>query len=209
VRQPLNNASAALQSAATLLAAKGDEAASARLGRAQGVLGEVLAGVDNTLAAASLLARSGTPALADADIDTLLALVIGDLAPAARDRVRVERLTPTRTALLDLGLVRLALRNLLVNAIAWSPHDAPVLVRVRDSDEPLALLIDVADQGPGIAPGVLTRLFERGARAGPRGGHGLGLFIARRAMALQGGRALVLSSGPGGTVMRLELVQSG
>lgn len=209
VRQPLNNASAALQSAAVLLAHKGDADTSARLARAQAVLGEVLAGVDNTLAAATLLARAGPPALADADIDTLLAVVIGDLPPAARPRVHIERLTPTRTAVLDLGLVRLALRNLLANALAWSPADAPVTVRLSDSDEPLALLIDVVDRGPGIAPEVLPRVFDRGVRAGARGGHGLGLFIARRAMELQGGQASVLATGPAGTTMRLALAQSG
>lgn len=208
VRQPLNNASAALQSAAALLAEKGEAEASVRLERAQAVLGEVLAGVDNTLAAASLLA-AGEAAMADADIDTLLAVALGDLPAAQRARVQVQRLTATRTAVLDMGLTRLALRNLLGNALAWSPPGAPVCVRLSDSDDPLALLVDVVDQGPGIAPDLLPRVFERGVRGGPRGGHGLGLFIVQRALALQGGRARVLETGPGGTVMRLELRQAG
>lgn len=208
VRQPLNNASAALQSAAALLAEKGDAEASARLARAQSVLGGVLSGVDNTLAAGPLLA-AGEAAMGDADIDTLLAVAVADLPPAQRARVQVERLTATRTALLDMGLTRLALRNLLANALAWSPPEAPVLVRVSDSDEPLALLVDVVDRGPGIAPELLPHVFERGVRGGPRRGHGLGLFIVQRALALQGGRARVLHSGPDGTAMRLELLQDG
>lgn len=208
VRQPLNNASAALQSAAALLAEKGDAEASARLGRAQSVLGEVLAGVDNTLAAGSLLA-AGQAAIADADVDTLLAVAVADLPAAQRRRVLVERQTTTRTAVLDMGLTRLALRNLLANALGWSGPDRNVLLRVSDSDEPLALLIDVVDQGPGIAPELLPRVFERGVRGGARGGHGLGLFIVQRAMALQGGQARVLSTGPEGTAMRLELLQAG
>lgn len=208
VRQPLNNASAALQSAAALLAEKGDAEASDRLGRAQSVLGEVLAGVDNTLAAGALLA-AGQAAIGDADIDTLLAVAVGDLPAAQRRRVLVERLTTTRTAVLDMGLTRLALRNLLANALGWSGPERNVTLRVSDSDDPLALLIDVVDEGPGIAPELLPRVFERGVRGGARGGHGLGLFIVQRAMALQGGRARVLSTGPAGTAMRLELLQAG
>ncbi len=212
VRQPLNNASAALQSAAALLASRGEAGASERLRRAQDVLGAVLSGVDNTLAAASLLSGSAPPALADMDIDTVLALTIADLRPDDRPRVKVERHTTTRAAAMDVGLLRLALRNLLANALTHSPPGAPVTVRVADSDEPLALLLDVADQGPGIAPELLPRLFQRGARdprLAPESSHGLGLYIVRRALELQGGRARVLETGPGGTTMRLELVQAG
>lgn len=212
VRQPLNNASAALQSAAALLAERGEAGASERLRRAQDVLGTVLSGVDNTLAAASLLSGSAPPALADMDIDTLLALTIADLRPDDRPRVRVQRHTTTRTAAMDVGLLRLALRNLLANALAHSPAGSPVTVHVADSDEPLALLLDVADHGSGIAPELLPRLFQRGARdprLPPDMSHGLGLYIARRALEVQGGRVRVLETGPKGTTMRLELVQAG
>ncbi|MFO1271434.1 MAG: PAS domain-containing protein [Rubrivivax sp.] len=212
VRQPLNNASAALQSAAALLAARGEAEASERLRRAQDVLGQVLAGVDNTLAAASLFSGSVPPALADMDIDTLLALAVADMRPDERPRVLVQRLTTTRTAAMDVGLVRLALRNLLANALAYSPPGSTVTVRVADSDEPLALLLDVVDQGPGIAPALLPQLFERGARdprQPPDTSHGLGLYIARRALELQGGRVSVVETGPKGTTMRLALAQAG
>lgn len=210
VRQPLNNASAALQSAAALAQEKGDDAASRRLRRAQDVVGEVLAGVDNTLAVAAMLASPAQPAVADVDIDMLLAVAIADMPAAQRGRVHVERLAATRTATMDLALMRLALRNLLANALAHSAADRPVIVRVSDSDEPLALLIDVIDQGPGIDPAVLPRLFERGAhgpRPGGRASHGLGLYIVQRVMERHGGRARLLQTGPQGTTIRLELVQ--
>ena len=211
VRQPLNNASAALQSAATVMAQAGDSAASSRLHRAQAVMGQVLANIDNTLAVASLLGRADPIEREDADIDTLIAVALADLPQEQRPRFEVQRLTSTRTASMDMSLMRLALRNLLTNAIKYSPPGSPVLIRLSDSDEPLALVIEVRDQGPGISAELVPRLFERGARgrhgAGPSG-HGLGLYIVRRVMELHGGQAELALNGPQGVTMRLCLVQS-
>jgi signal transduction histidine kinase len=81
-------------------------------------------------------------------------------------------------------------------------------VRLLDAEPPEALRIDVVDRGGGIEPGVRERLFERGARtrrAGDRPSHGLGLYIARRAMELQGGAVSLVATGPQGTQMRLHL----
>ena len=85
-------------------------------------------------------------------------------------------------------------------------------LRVADSDQPLALVLDVIDQGPGIQPELLPRLFERGTRgrhASGRASHGLGLYIVRRVLELQGGRAELVATGEGGTTMRLWIAQGG
>lgn len=211
VRQPLNNASAALQSATSSLAGRGERLALERLTRAQAVLGQVLAGVDNTLAAASLLAGGGRIARLDTDIDTLIAVTIADLPREQRDRIVVRRHTATRTALMDMSLLRLALRNLLSNALKYAPGVSPVTLHVMDFDEPAALQLEVADAGPGIPRELLPRLFMRGARGhgGTEAAHGLGLYIVRRVMDLHGGSAELLRTGPLGTVMRLTLPQAG
>ncbi len=215
VRQPLNNASAALQSAAAALAderSRGD--AAERLQRAQGVMQAVMSGVDNTLAVATLLG-SAQPVLrqdTDVDIDTLLAVAVGDMPLAERDRVHIERVAETRTASMDMGLLRLALRNLLANALRYSPPGSKVTLRVADSDQPLALVLDVIDQGSGIQPELLPRLFERGTRGrhpSGRASHGLGLYIVRRVLELQGGRAELVATGEAGTTMRLWIAQGG
>ena len=210
VRQPLNNASAALQSAAASLAGQGEREAQMRLTRAQSVLSQVLAGVDNTLAAASLLAGGGRIAREDADIDTLIAVTIADLPREQRGRIVVHRHTATRTALMDMSLLRLALRNLLSNALKYAPGVSTVALHVMDFDEPPALQLEVADAGPGIPRELLPRLFTRGARGsgGTESTHGLGLYIVRRVMDMHGGRAELLRTGPLGTVMRLTLPQA-
>ena len=101
------------------------------------------------------------------------------------------------------------LRNLLSNALKYSPPGSPVTVRVADSEQPLGLVIDVIDRGTGIEPGLRSHLFERGARgrATPGAEHGLGLYIVRRVMELHGGQASLQASGPDGTVMRLLVAE--
>jgi signal transduction histidine kinase len=103
--------------------------------------------------------------------------------------------------------MRLALRNLLDNALAYGTPGSRVTLRVADSDEPLALLVEVADSGPGIPQELQSRLFERGVRGRlDRHGQGLGLYIVRRAMQRQGG-TVALRSGPEGTVFTLSVPQ--
>ncbi|WP_457420527.1 sensor histidine kinase [Roseateles sp. P5_E7] len=209
VRQPLNNASAALQSATASLAGRGEHQTQERLMRAQAVLGQVLAGVDNTLAAASLLAGGGRIARLDTDIDTLIAVTIADLPRDQRDRVVVNRHTATRTAMMDMSLMRLALRNLMSNALKYAPGVSPVTLHVMDFDEPAVLQFEVADAGPGIPRELLPRLFTRGARGGGvESAHGLGLYIVRRVMDVHGGSAELRRTGALGTVMRLTLPQA-
>lgn len=211
VRQPLNNASAALQAAHAVLASSGEPAAADSLTRAEAVLTDVQASIDNTLAVASLLAGGDRAHAEDTDIDALIGVATADMPPGAATRVRVERATPTRTASMDPNLMRLALRNLMSNALKFSPADRPVTIRIADSDEPLALIIDVEDAGPGIDADRLPRLFDRGDRKPPnRGGRrqGLGLYIVRRVMELHGGSVSLHRNGPRGATMRLTIVQS-
>jgi PAS domain S-box-containing protein len=212
VRQPLNNASAALQSAAEVLGESGATAASSRLSRAQNVMGAVLSSIDNTLAVASLLARSGPIHRVDTDVGVLLQLAIADLPAQERDRIAIERAPGTWTASMDLSLMRLAVRNVLSNALKYSPPRSIVTVRLSDSDEPLALLIDVADAGQGIPQDVVPRLFQRGPhrnreRAPTGHGLGLGLYIVRRVMELHGGGAELSRNAADGATIRLIVTQ--
>lgn len=206
VRQPLNNASAALQSAAAGLPREGG--AAQRIARAQSVIGQIVSSLDNTLAATTLLTSSQKLDARDADVGALIDLSLGDLDAKARSRVRVERISSTRTASMDIPLMRLALRNVLGNALAYSVPGSEVILRVIDSDEPLALVFQVSDLGPGIADDLVPRLFERGVR-GSHGlpGHGIGLHVVRRVMELHGGSVDVQPNRPRGAVFRLWLPQ--
>jgi signal transduction histidine kinase len=87
-------------------------------------------------------------------------------------------------------------KNLLTNAIRYSPEGGQVWIR-SDREGDLAALI-VADQGKGIHPEDQTRIFEKFERVDPAepGGSGLGLYIARRLARAMGGD-ITLDSAPG------------
>ena len=209
VRQPLNNASAAMQSAQAEMRGAGMGGASERVVQAQAVIGQVLTSIDNTLAVASLLARPDSIALDDTDIDTWIRIVIADLPESERNRIQVLRETTTRTVVMDMSLMRLALRNVLSNALKFSPNGSKVVVRVADSDEPLALIVDVTDTGPGFSSELRDKLFTRGARGDHKNaGHGLGLYTPRQVMHLHGSTVEVIGTAAEGTTLRLTIHQS-
>ena len=211
VRQPLNNASAALQEANAVLLSSVSPAIRAPLSRANVVLSEVLASIDNTLAVALLLVGDKQIRRVDFDIDALVGVAINDMAADQAPRIRIERKSDTRTASMEPNLLRLALRNLLSNALKFSPQDATVTVRISDSDQPLAVIFDVIDHGPGIDAELLPQLFDRGDRKGQHLGgrrQGLGLYIVRRVMRLHGGTATLVRNDASGATMRLTIVQS-
>ncbi|WP_239469945.1 GAF domain-containing sensor histidine kinase [Archangium violaceum] len=98
----------------------------------------------------------------------------------------------------DPERLRQALSNLVANALKHSPAGLPVVVEVEtrtrtDGDH---VVVSVVDQGPGVSPELLPRLFERFARGPKSSGLGLGLYLARR-IALAHGGTLEVHSSPG------------
>jgi signal transduction histidine kinase len=103
-------------------------------------------------------------------------------------------------ATVDADRVRDAIDNLVSNAIKYSPIGGEIDVNVgRDGD---SIMVQVKDQGAGLSPEDISRLFGRFQRlsAKPTAGEsstGLGLSIAKRIVDLHGGRITVESAGPG------------
>jgi two-component system, OmpR family, sensor histidine kinase SenX3 len=104
--------------------------------------------------------------------------------------------------------VATAVTNLVENAIAYSGEDTKVSLTVRQDDHWIE--IDVADQGIGIAPHDVDRIFERfyradQARSRSTGGTGLGLAIVKHIATNHGGRVDVSSTLGGGSTFTLRL----
>jgi two-component system sensor histidine kinase SenX3 len=97
-----------------------------------------------------------------------------------------------------------ALRNLLENAVVYSPERTKVVVSVKRPGDG-GVELSVADQGIGIPERDLERIFERFYRVDPArsratGGTGLGLAIVKHVMAAHDGRVTVRSvEGQGST----------
>ncbi|HXD27425.1 MAG TPA: ATP-binding protein [Arthrobacter sp.] len=99
----------------------------------------------------------------------------------------------------DRDLLMTAFRNLIDNAIRYSPEGTNVGVGVRSRDG--LVQVAVTDQGPGIAPEEQERIFERfyrvdAARTRQTGGTGLGLSIVKHVISNHGGE-ITLWSQPG------------
>jgi len=106
----------------------------------------------------------------------------------------------------DPVLLDNALRNVLDNAIKYSPEDTTVTLSVSARDG--AAQIAVTDEGPGLGGGpleALTERFQRGSNTEGIVGSGLGLTIARDVLQAHGGR-LELGSGTGGKGACVTLV---
>jgi len=104
--------------------------------------------------------------------------------------------------------VATAVTNLVENAIAYSGEDTKVSLTLRQDEDWVE--IDVADQGIGIAPHDVDRIFERfyradQARSRSTGGTGLGLAIVKHIATNHGGRVDVTSTLGDGSTFTLRL----
>jgi two-component system sensor histidine kinase KdpD len=118
--------------------------------------------------------------------------------------VRCDPATPPIA--FDRRLITLAIKQLLDNALKYSPPETPVTIRVQPTDGVVAL--DIIDRGAGIPASEQPRIFQRFYRSPgiheQIAGSGLGLSIAYRiAQAHNGG--LTVTSKPGETMFRLTL----
>lgn len=205
IRQPLHNASGALQAASRALKAPGAEGlgqATQRLQRADAVLSDVHSVLDNTLAATNLLARQGPLTLQDVEVDLVVDLALGDLPAPERARVQVQHQDGVQSAEFEPGLVRLALRNLLRNAFNHGGPDTSVTLRIEERDQPPALWLSVEDNGRGV-PRALLEAPAQGGGADGVSSRGLGLNIVRRVMTLHDGRLVLAPKLPHGLVASL------
>jgi signal transduction histidine kinase len=115
------------------------------------------------------------------DLGEVLELVVAERTPVARKReVRLEvgpKPSPCRIVGEEMRLFRI-LTNVLDNAVRYSPVGGAVQIRVRSEGEFVVVVIE--DDGPGVPPSVLPRLFDKFARANDAtGGTGFGLFFCR------------------------------
>jgi signal transduction histidine kinase len=205
------------------------------LGRAEilkemiGSSGAIDAGVQAQLAqvrsAANQLTQMVDDLVADAMADALditirrepvdISLLVEEAAeanrPLAEKKQQIVTVTapPNHAAMCDADRIREAIDNLVSNAIKYSPIGGSIGLVVTQAGG--GIMVQVRDQGPGLSPEDITRLFGRFQRlsAKPTAGEsstGLGLSIVKRIVDLHGGQITVESAGPGkGATFKMTL----
>ncbi|MGH9410496.1 MAG: ATP-binding protein [Vicinamibacterales bacterium] len=170
--------------------------------------------IRDLLRLARLDARQETLERGACSVEGLFNHIETDLATllAARRHTMERRIAPDAdTVYGDSGKLQDALRNLVENAINYSP-DGTVVTLASERRNGL-ICVRVLDQGPGIPPADLSRVFERFYRvdksrtreARDPGGTGLGLSIVRHLVELHGGRVTAENRPERGAVFTIEL----
>ena len=141
------------------------------------------------------------------DVKNLLVMV-ADTSPDGAERLHLSA-PAALTLVADRALLRVAVGNLVDNALKYAPSDSKVHVSARPQDESgvAGVEITVADEGQGIAPALRDQVFSRycrGENVGHVSGAGLGLYLVRRIAELHGGQVSLLPHSPG-AVFRLWL----
>lgn len=141
------------------------------------------------------------------EVGRLLQEMLEELGPrATRARLAVDPSLPPMVT--DGHRLTQIVRNLVENALKFSPDGAPV--RLTAVGEGQRLLIEVSDSGTGIPPEELPRIFDRfhqvgGSMRRRSDGFGLGLYIARRLVEALGGMIEVESELGKGTTFKVAL----
>lgn len=131
-------------------------------------------------------------------------------APAAEDGGVVLTVTGDATLRANESLLRMALVNLLANALRFTPPGGSVTVALAPAAGG-GTVVSVADTGCGIEPQHQPRIFDRFYRADAArspGGAGLGLALVRMIMTLHGGSVAAASEPGRGTTFELKFPES-
>lgn len=155
--------------------------------------------MQNIFCAAELEAGEARPSITRVDVGSVLRNVAAAFMDGASEKnqmLTVEVPAEGDLFTTDAGMLRLVMKNLLANAIEFSP--AGGRIEMREHRQPGLLVLEVADQGPGLNDTEQSLIFERFRQLGEgttrsHKGQGLGLAVVKALAELLGGEILVES----------------
>jgi two-component system sensor histidine kinase KdpD len=164
--------------------------------------------VGNLLDMSRIQAGAVAPVTRAVGLEEVVPAAVAGLGPRAQivDVAVPESLPPVEA---DPALLERVVANLVDNAVAHSPPDAPVRVEAGEVGD--RVLVRIVDRGPGIPASERERVFQPFQRTGDRrrsargAGVGLGLAVARGFTQAMGGDLVVDDTPGGGTTMVLDL----
>jgi len=155
--------------------------------------------------------RSGRESLnlEQVDVDSLFARLMTSMAPVLQQKDMSVRATPSgETLAADGNRILQVLVNLVQNAVKFSPPGS--VIELACETEATGHVISVTDQGRGVPPSEVTRIFEpfhrvNGGDSATVGGIGLGLAISAAIVRAHGGRIWAGAGPQGGTTFSFFL----
>lgn len=187
-------------------------AVDAFVGEARPVIAESIEGMKRIHAIARDLrafTRSDEDGAALASVNAAIESALLMLRSEIRRTARVERaLSASHRVAIGPGPLGQVFLNLILNATQAFEDELPDdnLIVVRSFDESDAVVVEIRDNGPGIPPAVLPRIFDPLFTTKPSGvGTGLGLTIARKIIRAAGGDLSVESAPSAGAAFRVRL----
>lgn len=191
LRAPLATISAAAQSLDMILSGSG-ETVDSRLARIHRSVTRMTELMEQLLNQDRLGEQAWTPRGEQADMAELASEAVAAMQPDTAHALRLRNGSERLPVYCDRALTGVVLRNLIHNAVKYSPASEPIQIETGLADEngePMAW-VAVTDRGPGIGQDEQARIFEpRFRRAAHREtqGMGIGLYLARRICQNQGG----------------------
>lgn len=148
--------------------------------------------------------------LCPTDLNELVGVVIDEFRSLCAEQaveILYEHQAEPLAAMADPTRMQQVIRNLLANAVKFSPHDGKVYVRLRRVGQ--AVLLSVRDEGPGIPPEELEAVFDKFVQSSKtkahKGGTGLGLAICREIVTGHHGRIWAENNPGTGCIFFVEL----
>jgi two-component system sensor histidine kinase KdpD len=163
--------------------------------------------VQNLLEMTRLEAGALVPRTAWHSVEEVVGAALGRFGKSLAERPVTTRI-PAELPLVPMDdvLIEQVLINLIDNAIKYTPPGTPIELSAEDTDG--AVMVEVADRGPGLPPGQERLIFEKFHRTDPAPaarGAGLGLAICRGIVRAHGGRIWAENRPGGGVAMRFAL----
>ena len=162
--------------------------------------------VGNVLEATRLESGALRPRMNECDVSELIYGVLEQMEKELSEHKVTVRIQPGLPVVqMDFVMMQQALANLLSNSALHTPAGTLIEVEAKLDDQ--ALLLSVADRGPGIPADCLARIFDKFYRVpnSRTGGTGLGLSLVKGFVEAQGGRVTVQNRTGGGVSFTIRL----
>lgn len=162
---------------------------------------------NNMLFTSQIEGRQYKPAMETFSLSVVAEEMVADIAMRYSRRFQ-EEIDAGCKVVGDAPMLRIAISNLLENAIKYTPASLPITITL--THKPPMAMLSIADEGPGIPDSEKKRIFDKFYRIGNEDtrktkGTGLGLYLSSKIVEQHKGRITVTDNTPSGSIFHIQL----